>query len=423
MYMKIKISPIWILLAIFAITSLACNIQFTNTPTPANVPLTIVTQAPNVATQPVIISTQPPAATQPPVQAASLYMPSGILVDSGDKYGITLYNSAGLSITELKASNQYGFSVGDVHMAGSVSGQILTPLVFITWNGDTRAVMANINDAISVVTQSNDLYQLAGAAGQNVIAFTEVNWPSNGSGLINNVYFGTLESLTGSNIPTISMLDTEGMAYQPLAVYAVNGVPKGFYYSRAAYGIGGDIVFAPRRGLYYYEAASNNTVQILSPDRGPAGISPDMTWVASTTYSDFTDLRLHQISSGTTVSLPIESTSDRGAGELVFSPDNHYVAWMEGSGFQMAEVPDFKSLVKVATTDGTVLFTLTSASFNGVIGTATGRANPVGFIDNENFLAQVRTENWDQSYIVKVNIPSNSISLFCSGVFLGFYYP
>lgn len=416
-----KISPVWVLIAIFAVTSLACNIQLTNTPAPSAPPPAADTNTPAAAV-PTSVDTQAVVPSQVPTQSTGSTLPSGILVDTGDKYGITLFNAAGQSITELKASNSSGFYTGEALMAGPVAGQILTPLVYLAWNG-SRQVVSNVNDTLTVIRQSNDLYQIKSADGQNVIVFVEVSWPSGGSGLDNKVYFGSVESLTGVSTPSFTTNDPDMLAIAPMAVKAVNGQIQGFFYSRMAYGIGGDIVFAPQRGLYFYNAVSATTTQVLSNDRTPVGISPDMTWAASTAYSNYTDLQLHNLDANTSLPLPIESTSDRGAGNLVFSPDNHYIAWMEASGFRMSDTPNFKSLVKIGDNSGQVLFNIPDTAFSSVVGATAQFTDPVGFLDNANFLVQVLTADMNKSYVVKVNVQTGTITSFCSGIFLGFYYP
>jgi len=273
------------------ITSMACTIQLANTATPP--PQTGAAQTQQFATLPSEIPTPQPEITEAQLQGGAGPMPEGILLDSQDQYGIKLYNTAGLPITELKAPHDSAFDLGDVHMAGPVSGPIMTPLVFMSWSNNQRAVYKNINDSITTIYESINLYQLAGAAGSDLIVFTDIGTPTDGSmGLVNNVYFGRVSTLNPSSTPVIVNNEGEGRAIQPLAVRDAAG-QQGFYYTRAAYGIGGDIVFAPRNGLFYYDAVANSTSQILGNDRDPVGISPDLVWTASTRVADFLDLQLH----------------------------------------------------------------------------------------------------------------------------------
>lgn len=416
--MKTNKLQICVVLAVFVFASLACSIQLTNTP-PAPTQQQPATVQPEVTLAPV----QTQAETAGPVpNPYPVTLPSGILVDTNDKYGITLFNAAGQSITELKAANSSSFYTGEALMAGPVAGQILTPLVYLAWDG-SRAIISNVNDTITQVKVSNDLFKLKGADGQDAIVFVEVSWPSGGSGLDNKVYFGSVESLTGTAAPNFTTNDPDMLAITPLAVKALNGQIKGFFYSRMAYGIGGDIVFAPQFGLYFYDTVAASTTQLISNEQVLVGLSPDMTWAASTAKSNNQELQLSNLSNHTTIALPVESTSDRGAGELIFSPDDHFVAWMEASGFRMSDTPNFKSLVKVGDTSGTVMGNIPASSFTSVVGAAADLVQPVGFLDNQNFLVQVSTSPSNKNVIVKVNAISGQITAFCNGQFLGFYFP
>jgi len=96
---------------------------------------------------------------------------------------------------------------------------------------------------------------------------------------------------------------------------------------------------------------------------------------------------------------------------------------MEGSGYQMSLTPNFTSRVKAATIDGNVVLNIPAANFDSIIGMTTSWTEPVGFIDNSNVLIQVRGLDWSDSFIVKVDLATQAVTLFCPGIFLGFYYP
>ena len=67
-------------------------------------------------------------------------------------------------------------------------------------------------------------------------------------------------------------------------------------------------------------------------------------------------MTIRNIQSGVNISFPLQSAVDpRGAGNATFSPGNHYVAWMEGNGFQMSETPNFHSVVRVGNMNGNII--------------------------------------------------------------------
>ena len=93
----------------------------------------------------------------------------------------------------------------------------------------------------------------------------------------------------------------------------------------------------------------------------PLGLSPDLNWVAyAGADSGFVNgeiprLTLYNLYTTVGINIPINPASDRGAGYAVFSPDNQFVAWMEGAGWLMAEVPDFHSKVVIADINGNII--------------------------------------------------------------------
>ncbi len=399
-----------IIIGLIAFITLACSIDL------GGIPININTAQSTPETEPEL----PAQEKDQPVVSGNPYLPAGALVDTGDQYGITLYNTAGQVITELQAPAEYGFSQGEAAMAGPVSGQIDTALVFLSWSGGNRALMVNRGGSMALLRESNDLYRLKCAPGEDAIVFVETTYDD--AGLGNAVYIGTTTSLVGAHSPTYYEATADYFAFDPLGVRAGNGYPAGVFYAKAAYGIGGDIVFAPRKGFYYYEVSSNSVYQILDDTRNPVGFSPDGSFVAHTTINN-QDLIATGIDSGQAFSLPVLPASNRGAGSLVFSPDNARVAWMEGQGWQMAEVPDFSSRIRIASYDGTLLWDIPDTQFNAVVGGQAQRVEPVGFLDAETLLVQVRRDEWSDTHLVRVNTSSGELSYFCSGVFLELYYP
>jgi hypothetical protein len=124
------------------------------------------------------------------------------------------------------------------------------------------------------------------------------------------------------------------------------------------------------------------------------------------------------------VEIPLLPGSDRGAGYAVFSPDNSQVAWMEGSGTQMSDTPDFHSVIRLAPSSADVQITKqkTDAEFGAAVGLPKLWVKPVAWLDNTNLLVEGRGDNWVDAYILKLNTESGDITLFAKGVYLGKYY-
>ena len=196
------------------------------------------------------------------------------------------------------------------------------------------------------------------------------------------------------------------------------------YESKGDYfGIGGDIVFEPRRGLYFLDLASSQSTELLSQDYAPSTLAADRIWVAYTDTSA-APLTIYNFQTGDRFSFPLLSESEtRGAGNARFSPASQHVAWMEGNGWMMAETPSFTATVRIASTDGTVLKDLSMDSFSDASGLgAVTWASPAGWLDDASLVVQVRGAQWDQAALLLVSLPDGGLSYLAPGEFVGFLY-
>ena len=352
---------------------------------------------------------------------ASYLLPSGVLIDTLDKVGITFYNTAGQVITELKTPGLQNSSPSELHLAGTVSGQIMTPLVFHVWDPQSR-VLININDAISLMADTPNFYAMAGAPGQTVMVYSVVNYNADNSGITSNLYFGTLEQLTGGGGLVYS--DPNGISYAdyPLEVNAENNVPLGFWFSRQAYGIG-DATFFPQKSLFYYNLATNSVDQVLDESRTPLVMSQDHNWVASNAFGGDRSVTALNLSTNAQAYFPILVSSSNGTGYANFSPDDNYLAWMEASGTVMADVPDFHSVVRIAQTNETLVRDVIDANFGAVAGATVNWVQPVEWLDVSTLLVQARGMNSTDAWVMKLDVNTGNISLFAPGSYVGLYYP
>mgnify|MGYP006303821269 CR=1 FL=1 len=229
----------------------------------------------------------------------------------------------------------------------------------------------------------------------------------------------------------LERVDPTSYAVQPLAVQASGGQVEGVWYSLMPWGIGGDIVFAPRKGLYYLDISAGGTEELfLTEDYNPQGISPDLTWIAympadyGFVEEDSANLTLYNLYSTVMVEIPLRPTSDRGAGYVVFSPNNQYVAWMEGSGWMMAETPNFHSKVLIADINGNILAELNDRDVATVAGSPNATwVEPVGWLDGETLLVEVIADDWNNRTLVKMRFDGSQMSVLATGQFAGFIYP
>jgi len=225
--------------------------------------------------------------------------------------------------------------------------------------------------------------------------------------------------------------DPEIFATIPLAVQAANDQPQGVWYSLMPYGIGGDIVFPPHKGLYYLDLAAGGTENLyLANDFNPVGLSPDLNWVAyAPADNGFVSgenpwLTLYNLYTTVSIDIPINPASDRGAGYAVFSPDNKFVAWMEGSGWMMAETPNFHSKVVIADINGNIMAELPDNVLADVAGDPNATwVQPVGWLDLETLIVDVRGDDWANTSLVRVRFDGSNIAYLAPGRFEGLTYP
>jgi len=122
----------------------------------------------------------------------------------------------------------------------------------------------------------------------------------------------------------------------------------------------------------------------------------------------------------------LPASEPRGAGNAFLSPDAdaQYVAWMEGEGWQMAEVPSFKATVRVGQNNGAVVADLPMNVFESAAGIGSlSRAEPVGWFDNQTVIVQVRGQEWNQAALLRYNVVSQEISYLAPDEFIGLLYP
>lgn len=114
----------------------------------------------------------------------------------------------------------------------------------------------------------------------------------------------------------------------------------------------------------------------------------------------------------------------RGTGDAILSPNAEYVAWMEADGSLMAEVPNFKTTVRIGQRDGTIVAELPMNMFEGTVGIGPlSRAEPVGWLDNQTVIVQVRGQEWEQVALLRYEVLSQGISYLAPGMFMGLVYP
>ncbi len=298
------------------------------------------------------------------------------------------------------------------------------PLVYFAYQPEA-ALMVNTNDQIEFLMKSRYFDSLAGAEGLPVIAFTLLNPLDNG--LESKLFVSTLKNVPQAAAVFTQIDSQNSLSIVPIAVDARGDTINGIWFTKRPWGIGGDIVFDPFGELFYYDYANREVKEILDVKQGFQGLALDLSLTASvdnvTPGQGF--IKVFNIETNRTTSVPLDASSDRGGGNVEFSPDNRFIAWMEASGFQMSETPNFHCRIRVSQLGDIpgLVWDVTDTALADALGYApVSRLKPVGWLDNQTALIEVRQESWEQVSLVKLDVATGKLTELCKGSFVGFGY-
>ena len=362
----------------------------------------------------VVIST----ATPPPAQAMGVMTEKDGVLSLFDRAGYTLLqvNTPGLSYADEN----------NIHVLSSFSqGSVSLPVLYFSFE-ENSSLLVSHDGQISTLVSAPDFSGLVGVPGKALLAYTSVEYAN--ESLISHLYAGTIEALRTA-APVYSENDAQGWGVVALAVDVEAERAVGVWYSKRPWGIGGDIVFDPRRTLTYLDLRTGIHSQYLGAESNPSAISVDRKWLAYTNddggVAGIGSMAIRNLATGETLNYALQNAVDqRGAGGASFSPNNQSLAWMEGSGWQMAETPNFHSVVRVGNLNGDVVAEFADTIFMPISGLgAVSRVEPVGWLDDNTLVVMARGEAWNDAVLLMVDIPSQNISFLAQGVFVGFVYP
>ena len=120
----------------------------------------------------------------------------------------------------------------------------------------------------------------------------------------------------------------------------------------------------------------------------------------------------------------LPASEPRGTGNAFLSPDAQYVAWMEGDGWLMAEVPSFKATLRVGQNNGAIVADLPMNTFESAAGIGSiSRVEPVAWLDNQTVVVQARGQEWDKAALLRYNVITRETVYLAPGEFVGLLYP
>ena len=369
-------------------------------------------------------SDTPATGAAPQITPQEIILPRGTLVNPGVNQELTLYNPAGDVVgawqTTLPAPN------GTIHIAGSIaSGVGNTPLVFPGTQNEILGLKVSQDGQISGLLdfpRGIVFTDLTGAPGNPWVAYSVIEPQRDGASLVSKLYIGEYDKLPAIE-PTIVVENKEARILLPVALRMQSGVPEGVWYTYGLWGIGGDSFVAPNAGLYYLDLVSGSTHEYLTIDQRFSNLSPDQTWAAWTPDQPNAAMTLTNLVSGETISFPLLPDSERGAVHAFISPDNTYIAWMEGKG--NAFDGNLEATLRAGTPDGKVIAEFPADAFNEVSKAGVGGLiQTLGWLDPHTLLVQTYLPGDEGSgEIVRLDAISGEISPYTAGRFVGFAYP
>lgn len=419
---------IYMFILIILASGISCNLPISMAvPTPTQTSLPFTPQTPTES--PTFEPTIPPSATpsDTPTQTPTnpdLYLPIGIATGPNSSGNVTYFDLEGQLLGELQSPN-FGVSLFQhAVIAGPLTfspGPLLPSLVFYTYENGGE-IWLNSNNNATLLVNAPNLLNMIGVPGKSLIAYTLLEYKD--YGLRSILYLGDPQSLSTVQ-PILDNTNTEIYAIKPLAISNTNDQPAGVWYTTVPNGIGGDIIFDPRRTLNYVDLANKKINTYLDMTNGPAGISADQTWIAYTSASGVGPLSIvHNFDFSNAVTFPLLPDSDRGSGEAFFSPDNLYVAWKEASGSLAGDPPSLHETIRIASTSGTILTEIPDSSLTAVSGFPDiSWVIPIGWLDTQTLAMEVRGFSLDITSILSVKLDGSGLTYIAPGSFIGFLYP
>lgn len=353
-------------------------------------------------------------------------IPDGVLISTGNETSLTYLDVNGQAVLEIETPGIITIYSEDAAIAGAVplDGNF-PPVIYHSWLPE-QALMVNTNGQVETLRISNSFLALIGAPGQPAVAFSEVllNEENNPHSFI---FAGNRENL--GSIPAFYDLVDEPYywALKPVGIKTIAGEVQGVWYVKTAWGIGGaDLIFPINRGLYFFDLTNGDNIQYLDDERSLQGVSPDLAYAASveTDMSGDRSMTAIKLITNEQVNFALDPSSDRGAGFAVFSPDNRYTAWLEAAGSMISDPYDFHPSVRIGDIKtGGVVQTVDDVSAAQIINSnSVTMMRPVGWLDNEAVIIEIRGENWNDVSLLRFYVPTGELTVFASGSFIVFGY-
>ena len=395
---------------------------------PPPAPTLEVTEAPTTPAETPIMC-QPIHPGTSPVSSAS-----GVALSlSASDEQLDLFDIQGTSLGMISLPDLSWRNADQIHITAGLSGGIANiPTVYHALFVGGQSLKLNQNGISTDLNQISYLVTMTGA--DDFIAFSNSNSSVSG-GWVSELYAGDYQT-AGTNLPVLTRDEGDGYVIYPLSIQMNNGQAVGVWYTESMWGIG-NIIFAPYRGLFYFDLQTNTVTTFLNTDNVIAGLSPDNSWVA---YSlnpignpglPQNSLDLKNLITCQEVNLPFSPTTNLGGGWATFSNDNQYIAWYEAFGPNPMEAT---TRIKISQIDGTTLIDALPNTLGSLAGgEVPNRVIPFGWADDHTLAVIINIDAvpdpllvlWapDPAFPINPALGANQSVLLGSGIVMGFLYP
>jgi hypothetical protein len=353
-------------------------------------------------------------------------IPDGVLVNTDNQVSLTYLDIEGHITIEIQTPGIGSPDLDNVAIAGPMlPDQPFPPVVYRSWEPE-QGLMANINGQVSTLRQTNSFLSIVSSPGEAPLAFSEIEM--NEDNLPHSFLFSGDPGGLGKLSSFYDLVDAPYYwALKPVGVRTVGGQAQGVWYTKTGWGIGGaDLIFPITKELFFFDLTNGDNKVYLGVDRSFQGISPDLSYAGSV------DVDMNANRAMTVINLtnsqqtifPLDPSSDRGAGWVVFSPDNQFAGWMEASGSMISDPYDFHPRVRVGDikNGGVVASLEADQALSAINGSVVSFMRPAGWLNNTTMLIEVRGENWRDATLLRFDITNGTISVFASGSFVTFGY-
>ncbi len=354
-----------------------------------------------------------------------------------DNSAIRFYDLDGNLLGEKLTPGLTRVDQSQIHVAGGISNGIPgAPLIYSSLESG-GVIKGNIGSEIFGMDSPGEIVTISGAEGVfTLIVYSTAEFTE--EGYITTLKTGEMGDLASIN-PQLIRTEDDGLVYYPLSIHGEEGQNRGIWFTYLKYEMS-DFIFVPYHGLFYYDLTQNQVTEYLPADHRLKGFSPDQSRMA---YGVSPGANPEEEESGVIfkdlVSCQVwgrrfHDSSTNGGGEVVFSPENQYVAWIESSG---STLEDLEWRLRVVNLNHSKTYIIDSelnalASFtDGEIPTS---ISPVGWLSNHVLLLQIRVPGHDAPLLVAFIAPdpdldhdptleANQSVLLAEGKFSGFLYP